>query len=212
MLLLEKKRDQHAVVQFSFLLGHSPTHMYALMKTVYGNDVLSRATIFQWHAFFAARRALAATLQRSGQPKMSSMEIMVNKIEAIIMEDWSLMVGKLGAMLNSFCMSFFSSVKFNRRIQTGFMQFVVVWLLRFCSGWNSGCLCKIDQTIWCTRWFHAVVSFCFHFCRSLTFFGHPLYIPIFYKLHRYFQTFFPNFLKIFWKYTQYSLVINSGKC
>ncbi len=39
---------------------------------------------------FAVGRALAAALPRSGQPKTSSREIMVNMIKAIIMEDQSL--------------------------------------------------------------------------------------------------------------------------
>ncbi len=40
------------------------------------------------------------------------MEIMANTIKAIQMEDWSLTVKELGAMLDNFCVSFFSSVKF----------------------------------------------------------------------------------------------------
>ncbi len=112
--LRKKKRDQLARVQFCFLLEYSPTQMYTLMKTVYGNDVLGCATIFCWHAFFAGGRALAAALLRSGQLKMSSTEIMVNMIEAIIMEDRSLTVRELGAVFDNFCMSSLSSVKFGR--------------------------------------------------------------------------------------------------
>ncbi len=102
----------------------------------YGNNVLSHATIFHWHTFFAAERALAASLLRSGRPKMSTMKIMVNVIKAITMECLPLMVRKLEAMLNNFCM--FLSLQWNLVgwIQTGFTWFFVVWLLCFCSGWN----------------------------------------------------------------------------
>ncbi len=82
------------------------------------------------------------------EQKTSSMEIMVNTIEAIIMDDQSLRVRELGAMLDNFCTSFFSSVKFGRV--------------------NS-------NRFYTTRWFRAVVSFSYHFCRSLTlFFRHLL--------------------------------------
>ncbi len=46
-------------------LGYSSSEKYTLMKTVYGNDDLGRATIFHWYAFFAAGKALAATLLKS---------------------------------------------------------------------------------------------------------------------------------------------------
>ncbi len=61
---------------------------------------------------FTVRKATAAALLRSGLPKTSSTEIMANKIEASVMEDQSLTVRELGATLDNFCMSFFSSVKF----------------------------------------------------------------------------------------------------
>ncbi len=73
--------------------------------------VLSGTTIFHWYTFFPAGSASAATLSRSGQPKMSSVEIMVNMIEAIIMEDQSLTVRELRGLLHNF-MSYFSSVTF----------------------------------------------------------------------------------------------------
>ncbi len=114
ILLRKEKWGEHAVVQFCFLLEYSSTQTYALMKTASGNDALGWATIFGWYAFFAAGRASAATLLRSGWSKMSSTGIMVNVIEAIIMEDRSLMVRELGAMLDNFCTSFFSSLKFGR--------------------------------------------------------------------------------------------------
>ncbi len=69
MLSLEKKGDQRAVVQFCLSLGNSPTQTYALMKTVYGNDVLSRATIFHWHALFAVGRAFAAHYRKAANQK-----------------------------------------------------------------------------------------------------------------------------------------------
>ncbi len=59
-----------------------------------------------------------------------------------------------------------------KRIQTGFTRLVAVWHLHFYSGWNLGYLCKIDQATRCAHWFRAVVSFRYHFCRNLTFFGH----------------------------------------
>ncbi len=83
----------------------------ALMKTVYRNDVLSCAPLFHQYTFFTVVR-LAAALLRSGQPKTSSTEITTNTIEAIIMEDQSLTVRELGAMLDNFCTSFFSCVRF----------------------------------------------------------------------------------------------------
>ncbi len=81
-------------------------------ENVYSNNVLSCATTFHLYASFAVGRASAATLMRSSRLKTSSMEIMVNKIEALIMKDRSPTFRELGAMLDNFCMSFFSSLKF----------------------------------------------------------------------------------------------------
>ncbi len=110
----KKKRDQRALVQFCFSLGYSPTQTYVLMKTAYRNNVLSRATIFHRHAFFAAGRPSAVALLRNGPPKTSSMEVMVNTIAAITMKDQSQMIKESGAMFDNFCKSSFSSTKFDR--------------------------------------------------------------------------------------------------
>ncbi len=62
------------------MLGYLPTQTYILMKTAYGNNVLSHATIFHWHTLFAVGKASAVALPRSGSPKMSSIEIMVKNV------------------------------------------------------------------------------------------------------------------------------------
>ncbi len=129
------------------LVRYSPTQMYALMKTVYGNHVLGHATIFHWHAFFAVGSASAATLPRSSWPKTSSTESMVKTIKAIIMEGRSLIVRELPWWF--FFVFFLFLWSLVRWIQTGFTQFVVMQLLRFYSGWNLGCLCKFDQATQC---------------------------------------------------------------
>ncbi len=79
---------------------------YALMKTVYGYNILGHAIIFFWNTFFTVGKASAAALPRMGRRKTSSTEIMVNTIEPIIMEDQSPMVRELGAMLDNFLFLF----------------------------------------------------------------------------------------------------------
>ncbi len=46
------------------------------------------------------------------------------------------------------------------------------------------CLCKIDQVTPCARWFRAVVSFCYNFCRRLTFFW-TLFVHIKEKIQKF---------------------------
>ncbi len=100
----EKKWDQCDVVQFCFLLR---IQTYTLMNTLYGDNVLSHATIFHWHTFFTVGRTLAATLTRSSWPKCSAQ---------ILWWIWSWMVRELEAMFDNFCIGRFYQIVVNLRL------------------------------------------------------------------------------------------------
>ncbi len=47
------QQEQHSAVRFCYLLNKTPTQTYSMIREAYGDESLSRETIFRWHHSFA---------------------------------------------------------------------------------------------------------------------------------------------------------------
>ncbi len=71
------------------LRGNIPTKTFNKMKSVYGDDCLSRTQVFALHKEFLERRGRAQlhNSQYSGQPPTLSTKINVNTVKTLIEEE-----------------------------------------------------------------------------------------------------------------------------
>ncbi len=66
------------------LFKKTPTQTYAAMKEVYGEQTLTRSTIFHWHQQFTQGRASASPKPKSGRLVAASTETTVNTISMML--------------------------------------------------------------------------------------------------------------------------------
>ena len=55
---MERTVEQRYVVKFCFKLGKSASGTFEFIKLAYGDDVLSRTRVFEWHKMFKEGREL----------------------------------------------------------------------------------------------------------------------------------------------------------
>src|SRR5881396_404654 len=68
MDLIEKR----AAIKFCVKSGLGPCEMLDMMKRAYGEECLSKTTIFQWHKKFRKGRTALEDDERSGRPKTTT--------------------------------------------------------------------------------------------------------------------------------------------
>lgn len=81
------KMEQRVNIKFCFKLGKSATETYEMLRKVYGNDVLSRTSVFEWFKRFKSGRESVEDDKHTGRPKSSRSEGEVEKIREILKED-----------------------------------------------------------------------------------------------------------------------------
>jgi transposase len=71
--------EQRANIKFCFKLGKYFTETHQMMKQVYGNDCLSRSTIYEWFNRFKGGREDLNDDERSGRPREAVNEENIKK-------------------------------------------------------------------------------------------------------------------------------------
>jgi len=72
--------------KFCAKLGKSGSETLRLLRTAYGNAVLSSAQVFTWHKAFKDGRESAEDKQRAGRPSASRTENNVARVKSVL--DW----------------------------------------------------------------------------------------------------------------------------
>ncbi len=95
-------RDMWVVVKFYRWRGKTPTKMFAKIKSVFGNNCLSRTQVLALHKEFLRGRETAelCNSQRSGWPPTLSTKININNIRTLIEEDRSLTCREMAAVMD----------------------------------------------------------------------------------------------------------------
>ena len=79
--------EQRTNIKFLAKLGKSPTETLNLLKTVYGEQVMSRTQVFEWHKRFSTGREDVGDGPKSGRSSTSRIEANIEKVKELIRSD-----------------------------------------------------------------------------------------------------------------------------
>jgi len=79
--------EQRYAIEFCAKLGKSGSETLQLLRTAYGDAVLSSAQVFRWHKAFKNGREGAEDEQRAGRPSTSRTENSVARVKAVLDRD-----------------------------------------------------------------------------------------------------------------------------
>jgi transposase len=70
-MFLTAVMEQQINIKFCVKLGKTPTETYEMLQTVYGDEALSRSSVFEWFKPFKDGRENLQIDPRSGRPSIS---------------------------------------------------------------------------------------------------------------------------------------------
>jgi hypothetical protein len=70
-VFLTAAMEQKVDIKFCVKLGTTPTETYEMLQTVYGDEALSRSSVFEWFKLFEDGRENLQDDPRSGRPSTS---------------------------------------------------------------------------------------------------------------------------------------------
>jgi len=79
--------EQRINIKFCFKLGRNATETYEMLKLVYGDDCLSRSSVFEWFSRFKDGREDFEDDARSGRPKSVRTPELIEKVRQLIEND-----------------------------------------------------------------------------------------------------------------------------
>ena len=94
------KMEQRANIKFCVKLGKSGAETFEMIRRAYGNEAMSRARCFEWHAHFKIGRTSLEDDERSGRPYMNSKPKNAETIRRLVDEDRRKTIKDIAAILN----------------------------------------------------------------------------------------------------------------
>ena len=91
--------EQRINIKFLAQLGKSPTETLAMVRSVYGDQTLSRARVFMWHKRFRDGREDVDDDERPGRPSSSRNEENVRKVRDLVRSDRRLSIKMMADQL-----------------------------------------------------------------------------------------------------------------
>lgn len=92
--------EQRYAIKFCVRLKETASVTYDKLKTAYGENVLSRTRVFQWHKDFSEGRELVEDEPRSGRPATSKTVQNIAKVQQLVTENRRLTVINISDELN----------------------------------------------------------------------------------------------------------------
>jgi len=89
---MQRRLEQLYAIKFLAELRKSGSEMLQLLRTAYGDAVLSSAQVFRWHKAFKDGRESAEDKQRAGRPSTSRTQNVVARVKAVLDRDLRLNV------------------------------------------------------------------------------------------------------------------------
>ena len=89
---MQRSLEQHYTIKFCAKLEKSGSKTLQLLRTAYGDAVLSSAEVLRWHKAFKGGRESVEEEQRAGRPSTSRTENNVARVKAVLDRDRRLSV------------------------------------------------------------------------------------------------------------------------
>jgi len=89
---MQKSLEQCYAIKFCAKLGKSGSETLQLLRTAYGDAVLSSSQVFRWHKAFKDGRESVEDEQRAGRPSTARTESNVARMKAVLDRDRRLQV------------------------------------------------------------------------------------------------------------------------
>ena len=89
---MQRSLEQRYAIKFCAKLGKSGSKTLQLLRTAYGDAVLSSAQVFRWHKAFKDGRESNEDEECAGRPSASRNENNVARVKAVLDRDWRLNV------------------------------------------------------------------------------------------------------------------------
>jgi len=90
---MQRSLEQRYAIEFCAKLGNSGSETLQLLRTAYGDAVLSSARVFRWHKAFKDGRESAEDEERAGRPSASRTANNVARMKAVLDRDRHMNVG-----------------------------------------------------------------------------------------------------------------------
>ena len=84
--------EQRINLKFLVRLGKTPTEAFKLLQEVYGDDIMSRTRLFEWHRRFKEGKEEMEDDHRSGRPSSSKTDENVERARQKVQSDRRLTV------------------------------------------------------------------------------------------------------------------------
>ena len=84
---MDPRKEQRVCIKFCVNLGKSATETLEMIQQGFGDQSLSRAQVFQWHARFKTGRTSVDDDERTGRPTSCTTPETVARIQKIIRQD-----------------------------------------------------------------------------------------------------------------------------
>uniref|UniRef100_A0A803TIB7 Mos1 transposase HTH domain-containing protein n=2 Tax=Anolis carolinensis TaxID=28377 RepID=A0A803TIB7_ANOCA len=84
---MQRSLEQRYAIKFCVKLGKSGSETLQLLRTAYGDAVLSSAQVFRWHKAFKDGRESVEDEQRAGRPSTARTEENVARVKAVLDRD-----------------------------------------------------------------------------------------------------------------------------
>lgn len=92
--------EQRTNIKFCFKLGKTATETYEMIKTVHGDEAMSRSRVFEWFARFRDGRESTEDDERSGRPRSSRTDENVERVQALVRSDRRMTIEMIAESLN----------------------------------------------------------------------------------------------------------------
>jgi hypothetical protein len=97
---MDVKLEQGANIKLCVKHGKPGAETFEMIRRAYGNEAMSYARCFKWHAHFKRGRTLLTDDERSGQPSTSSTPKNVEIIRQLVHEELRRTIKDIAAIIN----------------------------------------------------------------------------------------------------------------
>jgi hypothetical protein len=92
ILTMDQRKEQRVCVKFRANLGRSATETLTIIQQAFGDQILSRTQVFQWHAQFKPGRTSVDDDEHTGRPTRCTPPETVARIQEVFRQDRSLTI------------------------------------------------------------------------------------------------------------------------
>ena len=85
--MMDQRKEQRACIKFCANLGKSATETLIVIQQAFGDQSLSRAQVFQWHARFKTGRTSVDDDEHTGRPRSCTTPETVARIQELVCQD-----------------------------------------------------------------------------------------------------------------------------